>query len=81
MNCSSKLLNQRTRSLEPLIYNLGLRLLSEISGAGNLVGTQPLTCELSVSGQMVSELSQIVGHPAGVTEDSLVWGKKHIYIQ
>lgn len=78
MNCSSKLIEpEDSGSLEPLIYNSGLE-----TGVCNTRGRQScgntalnLWSSNSVSGQMVSELSQIVGHTAGVTEDSLVWEK------
>lgn len=74
VSCSSKYIEPEEGSLEPLICSwlsrsigddLALPLMSE--GGGSLVGTEPFPVGSdSISGYIMSELSLIVGYPAGV---------------
>lgn len=46
-------------------FGSGFVIGVEVRG-GRSCGTEPVTCE--ISGETVSELGEIVGHPAGVDE-------------
>ena len=83
MSHSSKLMEPKEVVMEPTSSWSGAKMTTwtfncSLKGGGQSCGAEPFTCGLwALSRWTVSKRSQTVGHPAGVGENCLVWGKPH----